>query len=407
MLGPYLKTLVRNGRLTVQIPGQAPMIFGEDAPPPGLDVEMTLKNAATAVWLGINPELHFGEAYMNGDLTVTRGDLWALMNLIGRNLPNRAPMLPFNAWLKRRREAASTRNNAKTARSHVAHHYDLSETLYRAFLDEDMQYSCAYFSDPGMTLEEAQLAKKLHLISKLDLKPGQSVLDIGCGWGGLALEIARRADVQVTGITLSQEQLAVARLRARAEGLSDRVRFELIDYRHMPNLQDQAHFDRIISVGMFEHVGPPQYTTYFDTIKTLLAPDGVAVVHTIAHEGLGGGSNAWLDKYIFPGGYIPSLSQITGAVEPSRLWVTDIEILRRHYAETLRHWRQRFMASRPRMVELYDERFCRMWEFYLALCEMGFRFATLVVVQVQLTQTIDVLPITRDYMHDGESVIGQ
>jgi len=407
MLAPYLKTLVRSGRLTVQVPGQAPMVFGEDNPPPGLDVEMTLKSPATLLWLGMNPELHFGEAYMNGDLTITRGDLWALMELIGRNLPNRGPMKPLNAWLKRRREALITRNTAKTSRSHVAHHYDLSETLYRSFLDADMQYSCAYFSDPGMSLEEAQLAKKLHLISKLDLRSGQSVLDIGCGWGGLALEIARRADVRVTGITLSQEQLAVARMRARAEGLNDRVKFELIDYRQLASLENQAHFDRVISVGMFEHVGPPQYVTYFSTIKKLLTEDGVAVVHTIGHEGLGGGSNAWLDKYIFPGGYIPSLSQITGSVEGSHLWVTDIEILRQHYAETLRHWRERFTASRDKMAELYDERFCRMWEFYLALCELGFRFATLVVVQVQLTQKIDVLPITRDYMHDEEVVLGQ
>ena len=407
MLAPFLKNLVKQGRLTVQVPGQAPMVFGEDNPPPELDVEMTLKSQATMVWLGVNPDLHFGEAYMNGDLTVTRGDLWALMNLIGRNLPNRAPMLPFNAWLKRRREASSTRNNARSARSHVAHHYDLSENLYRTFLDADMQYSCAYFAEPGMTLEEAQLAKKLHLISKMNLHSGQSVLDIGCGWGGLALEIARRADVTVTGITLSEEQLAVARRRAIEQGLDNRVRFELIDYREMPKLEPKPQFDRIISVGMFEHVGPPQYNTYFETIKQLLAPDGVAVVHSIAHEGLGGGSNQWLDKYIFPGGYIPALSQMTGAVEDCRLWITDVEILRKHYAETLRHWRTRFMAARDKMVELYDERFCRMWEFYLAFCEMGFRFATLMVAQVQLTQTIDALPITRDYMHDEEVVLGQ
>jgi len=407
MLAPFLKNLVHLGRLTVQIPGQAPMVFGEATPPQHLDIEMTLKSPATAVWLGVNPDLHFGEAYMNGDLTVTRGDLWGLMDLIGRNLPNRAPMLPFNSWLKRRREALSTRNNAKSARSHVAHHYDLSETLYRTFLDADMQYSCAYFADPAMTLEEAQLAKKLHLISKLDLRPGQRVLDIGCGWGGLALEIARRAEVTVTGITLSQEQLAVARRRAIEQGLDNRVHFELIDYRDMPKAQNGVRFDRIISVGMFEHVGPPQYLTYFDTIKRLLADDGVAVVHSIAHEGLGGGSNQWLDKYIFPGGYIPSLAQITAAIEPSRLWVTDIEILRKHYAETLRHWRARFMAARDAMVELYDERFCRMWEFYLCLCELGFRYTTLMVAQVQLTRKIDALPITRDYMHEEEVVLGQ
>jgi cyclopropane-fatty-acyl-phospholipid synthase len=407
MLAPFLKTLVKTGRLTVRIPGQTPMVFGEANPPPELDVEMTLKSQATLLWLGLNIELHFGEAYMNGDLTVTRGDLWALMDLIGRNLPNRGPMLPLNAWLKRRREAMSTRNTAKSSRNHVAHHYDLSETLYRTFLDKDMQYSCAYFSEPDMTLEEAQLAKKLHLISKLNLRSGQSVLDIGCGWGGLALEIARRADVTVTGITLSTEQLAVARLRARVEGLEDRVKFELIDYRQMSDRKNQPRFDRVISVGMFEHVGPPQYTTYFETIKRLLTDDGVAVVHTIGHEGIGGGANPWLDKYIFPGGYIPSLSQITAAVEPSAMWVTDIEILRRHYAETLRHWRLRFMAARAQMAELYDERFCRMWEFYLALSEMAFRYATLMVVQVQLTRSIDALPITRDYMRDEEGVLGQ
>ncbi len=403
MLAPFLKTLIKTGRLTVQVPGSAPMVFGEDNPPPSLDIEITLKNQSTVLWLGMNPDLNLGEAYMNEDLVVTRGDLWGLMELVGRNMPNRPPLSALNSWLKRQREAGLTRNSAKTARSNVAHHYDLSETLYRTFLDTDMQYSCAYFADPGMTLEDAQLAKKLHLISKLDLKPGQSVLDIGCGWGGLALEIARRADVKVLGITLSQEQLAVAQRRAREAGLDNRVSFQLIDYREL-----QGHFDRVISVGMFEHVGPPQYQTYFATIKRLLAEDGVAVVHTIGHEGLGGGgSNAWLDKYIFPGGYIPSLTQITGAVEQSQMWITDVEILRRHYAETLRHWRLRFMAARDDVAKLYDERFCRMWEFYLAFCEMGFRYMSLVVVQVQLTQKIDALPITRDYMHDEEVVLGQ
>ena len=403
MLAPFLKTLIKTGRLTVQVPGSAAMVFGEDNPPPSLDIEITLKSQSTVLWLRMNPDLNLGEAYMNEDLVVTRGDLWGLMELVGRNMPNRPPLSALNSWLKRQREAGLTRNSAKTSRSNVAHHYDLSETLYRTFLDADMQYSCAYFSDPGMTLEDAQLAKKLHLISKLDLKPGQSVLDIGCGWGGLALEIARRADVKVLGITLSQEQLAVAQRRAREAGLDNRVSFQLIDYREL-----QGHFDRVISVGMFEHVGPPQYQTYFATIKRLLAEDGVAVVHTIGHEGLGGGgSNAWLDKYIFPGGYIPSLTQITGAVEQSQMWITDVEILRRHYAETLRHWRLRFMAAREEMAKLYDERFCRMWEFYLAFCEMGFRYMSLVVVQVQLTQKIDALPITRDYMHDEEVVLGQ
>ncbi|MGZ3305117.1 MAG: class I SAM-dependent methyltransferase [Asticcacaulis sp.] len=402
MLQAFLKPMMKSGRLTVQVPGSSPLVFGQDDPQPSQDIEITIKTQAILLWIGLNPELHFGEAYMNGDLTVTRGDLWSLMELIGQNLANRPPMPPLNAWLKRRREMLTTRNNVKASRNNVAHHYDLSEALYRTFLDADMQYSCAYFSDPGMTLEEAQLAKKLHLIAKLNLRPGLKVLDIGCGWGGMALEIARRADVEVLGITLSQEQLAVARRRAQEEGLEDRVRFELCDYREL-----QGEFDRIISVGMFEHVGPSQFQVYFDQVKRLLKEDGVAVVHTIGHEGNGGGTNIWLDKYIFPGGYIPALSQITGAVEGANLWATDIEILRKHYAETLRHWRLRFMAARDKMAELYDERFCRMWEFYLALCEMGFRYSRLMVVQVQLTRKIDVLPITRDYMREEEAMLAQ
>jgi cyclopropane-fatty-acyl-phospholipid synthase len=358
---------------------------------------MRLHHKDTARRILTNPYLAFGEAYMNGDLTVEDGTLWDLLDVIGRNLEN-LPAPP--AWMKlwhRVLQALETRNTLTASRRNVAHHYDLSDEMYRTFLDQDRQYSCAYFPHPGLSLEEAQLAKKRHLIAKLDLKPGQRVLDIGCGWGGLALEIAQAADVDVTGITLSQEQLAVARRRAEAAGLARRVRFELIDYRELDD-----RFDRIISVGMFEHVGPANYDTYFSKIRNLLADDGIAVVHSIGRRGTKGGSNSWIRKYIFPGGYIPSLSQVTQSTERTPLWITDVEILRLHYAETLKAWRERFMAHRDEMVRLYDERFVRMWEFYLASCEMNFRHGDLMVFQMQLAKRIDAVPLSRDYMFERE-----
>jgi cyclopropane-fatty-acyl-phospholipid synthase len=275
----------------------------------------------------------------------------------------------------------------------VAHHYDLSVAMYGAFLDDDLQYSCAYFPHEGVSLEEAQLAKKRLIAAKLLIHPGDRVLDIGCGWGGMGLTLAEEYGARVTGVTLSVEQLNLARDRALARGLSDAAHFEMKDYRDV-----EGPFDRIVSVGMFEHVGLDKYQTYYDSVARLLTDDGVALIHTIGRTSGPGATSPWTAKYIFPGGYIPALSEIIPHVERAGLVITDIEVLRLHYADTLRAWRERFMAQRSRMAALYDERFCRMWEFYLAGSEASFRYGTSVVYQLQLAKRIDAVPITRDYM---------
>jgi cyclopropane-fatty-acyl-phospholipid synthase len=288
-------------------------------------------------------------------------------------------------------------NDRTRAHRNVAHHYDLSDVLYRQFLDKDRQYSCAYFREPGLSLEEAQLAKKQHIAAKLLLRPGQRILDIGCGWGGMALHLAKTENVHVTGITLSQEQLAVARQRALDAGLADRVRFELCDYRDVQGL-----FDRIVSVGMFEHVGIPNYRLFFDRVKSLLAPGGVALIHSIGRRDGPGVTNAWIRKYIFPGGYVPALSEVLPVIEKTGLWVTDIEILRLHYAETLKLWCKRFHERIALVRQIYDERFCRMWDFYLAASEAAFLYNRQMVFQIQLTRDIEAVPLTRDYMFETE-----
>ncbi len=396
MLQKLLERLIRHGRLTVQI-GQGPKRttwrLGE-ANESDREVVIAFDSMATAQRLAVNPYLHLGEAWMDGRMTVENGDLWSFVELVGRNLDNMPGRFEsgFAGWLKRMKGWLPA-YSVKMSRRNVAHHYDLSEQLYRFFLDDDMQYSCAYFERPDMTLEQAQIAKKDHIAAKLSLKPGQSVLDIGCGWGGMALHLARQAGVSVTGITLSAEQLNVAAQRARISDIDDNVRFELCDYREV-----KGRFDRIVSVGMFEHVGKAGFDGYFRTIADRLCDDGVALVHTIGRRGAVGGRSAWLDKYIFPGGYLPSLSEMTQAAERSGLWIADVEMLRLHYAETLKAWRQRFKAHRDEIRDLYDERFCRMWDFYLCYCELGFRYANLMVFQMQLCKKIDSLPITRDYM---------
>jgi len=282
----------------------------------------------------------------------------------------------------------------------VAHHYDLNGRLYSLFLDRDRQYSCAYFPTGTETLEEAQAAKKRLIAAKLCLdRPGLEVLDIGSGWGGLALTLARDFGARVTGITLSTEQLGEARARARAEGLSDRVRFELMDYRAM-----DRQFDRIVSVGMFEHVGVPHYDAFFHVVDRCLAPDGVALLHAIGRQGPPQATNPWIVKYIFPGGYCPALSEVLPAIERARLMTTDIEVLRLHYAETLRHWRRRFAASRDSIAALYDERFCRMFEFYLCGSELAFRREGLMIFQIQLSRALNTVPLTRDYIATAEQV---
>ncbi|MDP3748568.1 MAG: cyclopropane-fatty-acyl-phospholipid synthase family protein [Phenylobacterium sp.] len=390
MIDALLNRMIKVGDLTVHLPGGVSKRAGDGTGTPVV-IRFTGRGVRRTV---ANPSLGLAEAYMDGDLVIEQGTLWDLLEIVGkggsRGLKGRG------SWLKRARRAVKRKiqqaNDRTAARRNVAHHYDLSNDLYRRFLDTDMQYSCAYFARPDMTLEEAQAAKKAHIAGKLNLKPGLSVLDIGSGWGGMGMTLARDHGAQVTGVTLSVEQLELARGRVQEAGLADKVAFELKDYRDL-----DRPFDRIVSVGMLEHVGEPHFREYFETVKRLLADDGTAVIHAIGRAGGPGLTNAFTHKYIFPGGYIPGLSEIVSAVEDAGLWITDIEILRLHYAETLKNWRLRFLAD-PDIPALYDERFRRMWEFYLASAEMGFRYGGHMVFQIQLARRVDALPITRDYM---------
>jgi cyclopropane-fatty-acyl-phospholipid synthase len=345
--------------------------------------------------------LAVGECYMDGGLVPVDCSIYEVLEVLITNLMAETSFLP----LIRLREVCRliTRriaqfNPAGRARRNVAHHYDLNGRLYSLFLDRDRQYSCAYFRHGDETLEEAQAAKKRHIASKLLLnRPDLTVLDIGCGWGGMALTLARDYGARVTGITLSTEQLAEARARAEAEGLTDRVSFELLDYRAL-----HRRFDRIVSVGMFEHVGVGHYRGFFEVLKRCLAPGGVALLHAIGRNEIPGSTNTWLAKYIFPGGYCPALSEVFTAIERSRLVTTDMEILRLHYAETLRHWRRRFAANRDAIAAIYDERFCRMFEFYLCGSELALRRENMMVFQIQLTRDQAAVPLTRDYMQEAE-----
>jgi cyclopropane-fatty-acyl-phospholipid synthase len=289
-------------------------------------------------------------------------------------------------------------NLRSRSRNNVAHHYDLDARLYRLFLDGDQQYSCAYFETDDESLDDAQLAKKRHLAAKLRIKPGAPVLDIGCGWGGLALYLAEMANAKVTGITLSQEQFKRAQERAMERGKTNEATFRLIDYRDV-----EGKFDRIVSVGMFEHVGVGFYDTFFEQCAKLLADDGIAVLHTIGRSGPPSITNPWIAKYIFPGGYIPALSEVLPAIQRSGLIVSDVEVLQLHYAETLKAWRERFLAHRDEVLRLYDQRFLRMWEFYLACSEMAFRAGDMVVFQIQLAKHKGVTPATRDYIVQEEA----
>lgn len=392
MIESLLSQLVRVGDLTVRLPGGRTVVAG-DGSGPAVVVRVTGRGVRRIV---AKPGLGVGEAYMEEDLVFEQGTIWDLLEVVGRS-GGRIPKGP-GSWttkLKRRLKRRLQQGNARTAaRRNVAHHYDLSNAFYRRWLDADLQYSCAYFQRPDMSLEEAQAAKKAHIAAKLALAPGQRVLDIGSGWGGLAMTLARDYGADVTGVTLSTEQLGLARERAAAAGLADRVRFELVDYRDVA-----GPFDRIVSVGMLEHVGAPNFRAYFQAVKRLLADDGVAVIHSIGRMEGPRVTNAFTHKYIFPGGYVPAISEIVAAAEDAGLWVTDIEVLRLHYAETLKEWRRRFLAD-PEIPTQYDARFRRMWEYYLASAEVGFRYGGHMNFQIQLTKRVDALPITRNYMAD-------
>lgn len=392
--------LVRTGNLTITDPDGTRHVFGDGA---GEPVGIILRTHSAQNAIALNPWLGVPEAYMEGELDIVEGDVLALLRLAYANIDAGADIPAWTKVFDNLRIGLRRLHQINTvgrARRNVQRHYNLSGDLYRLFLDADMQYSCAYFERPDMSLEEAQLAKKRHLAAKLNVGAGQKVLDIGCGWGGLGLYLARTFDVDVLGVTLSDEQHAVAEERARQEGLQERVRFEIRDYRDL----DET-FDRIVSVGMFEHVGVNHYHTFFDQTARLLKRDGVMVLHAIGRSGPPAATDTFIRKYIFPGGYIPALSEVLPHVERAGLVVTDIEILRLHYAETLKIWRERFMANRRRAVEIYDERFARMWEFYLAGSEAAFRWQDMMVFQIQLAKRNDTLPLTRGYIAANEAAI--
>jgi cyclopropane-fatty-acyl-phospholipid synthase len=402
VLDGILRRFIGSGRLSVRWPdGRQTLYSGNDGPSAGIAIH----TPRAARRLLINPGLALGEGYMDGSITADECGIYDVLDVMFANLGShmdRQPVLRFRTFLRRLKRRLDQYNPAARAQKNVAHHYDLNGRLYSLFLDRDRQYSCAYFPRGDETLEAAQLAKKRHIAAKLCLdRPDLRILDIGSGWGGLALTLARDYGARVTGITLSREQLAESRDRAMAEGLEDRVNFELLDYRAV----DQR-FDRIVSVGMFEHVGIGYYQTFFDTVSRCLTPDGVALLHAIGRSDGPSSTNAWIDKYIFPGGYSPALSEVIPAVERSELVVTDIEILRLHYAQTLRHWRWRFNANRDTIASIYDDRFCRMFEFYLCGSELAFRRGGHMVFQIQLGARQDAVPLTRDYLYAGAGRIG-
>ena len=344
----------------------------------------------------INPDLYFGEAYMNGSLVIENGTITEFLDLAFRNI-GRGDINFYGTVIKKIKGTfryLTSFNKILKSKENVAHHYDISEKLYDLFLDKNRQYSCAYFKNDNDTLEEAQKNKMHHIIKKLNIKPNQKVLDIGSGWGTLALEIAKETNASVTGITLSENQFEYSKNKAKEMNLSNQVEFKLIDYRQL-----NEKFDKIVSVGMFEHVGRKFYRTYFNTVSKLLNEKGIALIHTIGSTMPPRDPQPWITKYIFPGGYTPSLSEAVKPIEDSGLIISDIEVLRLHYAHTLRHWKERFLSKKDAVLDMFDEKFFRMWEFYLASCEMAFKWGDQVVFQFQLTKDNTSVPNTRDYIY--------
>ena len=400
LLHIFLRKTIRTGALTVTDSGGSVRKFGDGTGKP-VAIRFTSSRAERNVIL--MPGIKFGEEFMDGGFVFDEGSVYDFLELVFLNTTGAAyptRLMSIGAAVRYATRRLRQMNTPIRARRNVASHYDLNGRLYSLFLDNDLQYSCAYYDDGIVALDDAQLAKKRHLAAKLALKPGQKVLDIGSGWGGLGLYLAERCGVDVTGVTLSEEQHQVSSRRAAERGLAGRARFLLKDYRAL-----EGPFDRIVSVGMFEHVGVGRFPEFFDKVRSLLTPDGVMVLHSIGRFDGPGDTNAWIQKYIFPGGYIPALSEVVPVIERAGLKITDIEILRLHYAKTLRAWRERFLAHRDEVKALYDERFCRMWEFYLAGSETAFRYQDMMNFQIQFTRHQEALPLTRNYMFEAEEAL--
>ena len=381
----FLKGPIKAGQLKVIAPDGEVHVLEGASEGPRASIRITDKRLLRRML--VMPDLYLGEAYMAGTLTVDEGSLYDVLDFFACNL---MPRLHDSHAAAR---PSAIQNVIGQAKANVAFHYDLKRELFELFLDRDLQYSCAYFTSKDQSLEEAQSNKKKRVAAKLLLEPGMRVLDIGSGFGGLALHLARAWDVEVVGLTLSEEQWRVSQDRARAAGLGDKVSFKLLDYR-----EESGRYDRIVSIGMFEHVGQSRYDEFFGKIRELMTDEGVCLLHSIGRMAPPGSTSPWVVKYIFPGGYVPSLSEAFAAIERAGLWATDVEILRLHYAETLKQWHRRFQDNRDKVRSLYDERFCRMWEYYLQLCEIAYRRLNWMVFQTQIAKGVGTVPLTRSYL---------
>ena len=390
----FLRKLVKEDGFELVDANSKSYIIGK--PKKEIPIRLKILDKSLHWKLLINPDLYLGEGYMDGSIIIENGTLTEFLDIALKNV-GRQPTNEITNILARFRRVyryITNFNLIGKSKENVAHHYDISEKFYDLFLDEKRQYSCAYFKDENNTLEEAQNNKIDHIIKKLNLKPNQRVLDIGCGWGTLAIDIAKKTQCEVVGITLSENQLEYAKQKAKDMNLENQLEFRLVDYRQL-----NEKFDRVVSVGMFEHVGRKFYKKYFNKVYDFLNEDGVALIHTIGSINPPRGPQPWITKYIFPGGYTPSLSEVTLPIEKSGLIVSDIEVLRTHYQHTLRNWKDRFISKKEQVLEMFDEKFFRMWEFYLVGCEMAFKWSDQVVFQFQLTKKLKATPITRDYIY--------
>ena len=393
-LTQFLEKLVKDDGFVLEDANKKNHIIGKPLKKP--PIKLKLLDKSLHYKLLLLPDLYFGEAYANGSAVIENGTLTEFLEIAMKNI-GRGPTSNYATVIKKLMGIYSYITNFNfvgKSKSNVAHHYDISEKLYDLFLDENRQYSCAYFKNDNETIEQAQKNKMNHIIKKLHLKPNLKVLDIGSGWGTLALEIAKQSKCEVLGITLSENQLEYSRNKAKELNLENQVRFELVDYRKL-----NEKFDRVVSVGMLEHVGKKFYNKYFNSVSKFLNEDGVALIHTIGSVMTPRDPHPWISKYIFPGGYTPSLSELAKPIEKSNLIIADMEVLRMHYAHTLRNWKSRFLGKKEEVLKMFDERFFRMWEFYLAGCEMAFKWGDQVVFQFQLSKKLLSTPNTRDYIY--------